>query len=427
MTGVITADPNPVRVSDRSGLGVTTLSWTSEGVEMVEVRVGAPDGPLFSRSGPVGQAQTGQWVSDGMIFYLQDVSGGLPLTSAHTLATVTVKVEAAAGERSPRALILIYHRVAEVCPDPWSLCVRPQHFAEQLEVLRKHARVLRLRELVAALLESRLPDQSVVVTFDDGYADNLSQAKPLLERYGIPATCFLTTGWLGCAREFWWDELDRLLLQSGSLPETLRLKIRGEEYHWELGEAARYDAEAYHSHRRWRAWGEPDPSPRHLLYRAIYRLLYPLPEAKRRAAQDELLAWAGAELAARPSHRPLSHQEIAALAEGDLIEIGAHTITHSLLAAAPTSVQRREIVQSKAQLEELVGQPVRSFAYPFGKRGDYTEETVTIVRESGFACACSNFPGAVTGGVDHFQLPRMFVEDCDGEEFTRQLWLWLKA
>jgi glycosyltransferase involved in cell wall biosynthesis len=91
-TGTISANPNPIRVSDKSRVGITTLSWTSSKAETVEVRVGAPDGLLFSQTGPSGAALTGEWVRDGMVFYLQDVSHGLPLTAEHTLATVTVNV-----------------------------------------------------------------------------------------------------------------------------------------------------------------------------------------------------------------------------------------------------------------------------------------------------------------------------------------------
>lgn len=91
-TGCITADPNPIPVSDYSEVGSTTVSWTCEGVEEVEVHVDAPDGPLLSRTGPVGSTETGKWVSNGMTFYLQDVSGGRPLTLPNTLDTVTAYV-----------------------------------------------------------------------------------------------------------------------------------------------------------------------------------------------------------------------------------------------------------------------------------------------------------------------------------------------
>lgn len=94
-TGTLTANPNPIQVCDGSGLGVTGLSWTSGGTTTVELRVGAPNGALLAHTGPAGSANTGKWVGQGTVFYLQDVSGGLPLTAANTLATVTVNLTTA--------------------------------------------------------------------------------------------------------------------------------------------------------------------------------------------------------------------------------------------------------------------------------------------------------------------------------------------
>jgi hypothetical protein len=92
-TGTLTANPNPIKVCDKSETGVTTLSWTSAGALGVQVRVGKPDGDLFAAP-PSGQGTvpTGKWVKDGMKFYLQDVSGGKPLTPENTITTLTVNV-----------------------------------------------------------------------------------------------------------------------------------------------------------------------------------------------------------------------------------------------------------------------------------------------------------------------------------------------
>lgn len=94
-TGKLTASPNPIKVCDKSGTGMTTLSWTATGTTAIEVRVGKPDGDLFAKAVPDGTWKTGKWVGDGMIFYLQDVSGGKPLTAENTIATLVVNVTAA--------------------------------------------------------------------------------------------------------------------------------------------------------------------------------------------------------------------------------------------------------------------------------------------------------------------------------------------
>lgn len=89
-TGIITASPNPIPLSSLTETGATTLEWSSQGTKEVQVHVNAPDGPLFSNSGPSGKGTTGKWVTHGMVFYLQDISDEKPLTAAQTLATVRV-------------------------------------------------------------------------------------------------------------------------------------------------------------------------------------------------------------------------------------------------------------------------------------------------------------------------------------------------
>jgi glucose/arabinose dehydrogenase len=89
--GSITASPNPF-VADQNGNGQTTLTWTSNVISRVEIHINSPDGPLFAGGDPgTFSLATGHWVTDGMKFYLQDVSNGLPLTADNTLATVTMR------------------------------------------------------------------------------------------------------------------------------------------------------------------------------------------------------------------------------------------------------------------------------------------------------------------------------------------------
>ena len=120
----------------------------------------------------------------------------------------------------PRPVILMYHRVASPRVDPWDLAVQPERFAAQLEVLRATRRPLAMSEFVDRARRGRLPDDAVAITFDDGYADTLTQARPRLARAGIPATLFLATAFVGQRLEYWWDELARgLLIDDGATPD----------------------------------------------------------------------------------------------------------------------------------------------------------------------------------------------------------------
>lgn len=318
------------------------------------------------------------------------------------------------------ALILLYHRVADLEGDPWAMAVSPQHFTEQLEVLRRHYRLAPLRGLIEPARPGTGPGPTVAITFDDGYADNLHAADETLRRYDAPATVFLTTGFIGQARETWWDELDRLVLQPTELPPTLELDLGGEVRSWSLGGDALYSAATARLHRAWRAWEEP-PTARHQLYVSLRELLRPLPDGEQRRVLGTLARWAGAGLEPRPTHRTLSVREVLALASQELVEIGAHTVTHPALGVLPRGTQRQEIVQSKRQLEEWLGTTVMAFAYPYGGSDDYTAETVGLVREAGLTTACMGCSGLVRGDTDAYRLPRLHVANWDGAEFATRL------
>lgn len=321
---------------------------------------------------------------------------------------------------SQGALILVYHRINEAGLDPWSLSVSPDHFGEHLAVLRQSFRPTSLESLAQSLQEGvKLKPKSIVITFDDGYADNLHYAKPILERFDCPATIFLVTGAIGSPHQFWWDELSSLLLQPHSLPERLDLTIRGETRSWLLGKAAEYSQADYSRYVNWRA-GQPAPSFRHDLYRQLWQLIQPLSSEAQNEVMTALRTWSG-NGSTRPTQSILDRMECLELAKAEQIEIGAHTIHHPSLASLPPELQCTEIAESKRDLENLLNQPVRFFSYPFGKQRDYDPETTALVKGEGFSAACCNESGVVVSNTDPFQLPRIHIPDCSGAEFENRL------
>jgi peptidoglycan/xylan/chitin deacetylase (PgdA/CDA1 family) len=299
----------------------------------------------------------------------------------------------------PRALVLAYHRIAEPDADPLGLCVSPGHFAEHLEVLHAYGEPIRLDHLPHAL-ERRAPArEAVCVTLDDGYADNLYVAAPLLQRYDVPATVFVVSGQHAMNREFWWDEVGRLMLHSRPLPATPLPP--------ELG-LPEDTASAL----------QPD---RTALFEAIHDRLYDLPTSERDAHLECLRGWLGVPLAVRSTHATLSPNEILRLTEGGLIEIGAHTATHPRLDRLTEEEQSTEIRESKRHLEAVLDREVTSFAYPHGR---FTPRTPALVAETGFARACTVVPGAVWRESDPWRLPRLLVSDVDGDGLARRLRAW---
>ncbi len=222
-------------------------------------------------------------------------------------------------------------------------------------------------------------------------------------------------------REFWSDELDRLLLQPETLPNILSLNIDGIRYQWELGTEANYGEVEDRRDRHLSLLQKDNLNVRHSLYYSLYQLLYALPQEERWRVIDQILIWASAESVVRSTHRMLTPPEICALEEGGLIEIGAHTVTHPFLSKLPAAAQQREIQENKVQLEDMLGHAVMSFAYP---HGNYSVETTSIVQEVGFSCACSTVPKSVGRRSDRFKLPRFVVKDWDGQEFAKRLSEW---
>lgn len=328
-----------------------------------------------------------------------------------------------------KGLILMYHRVADAEMDPWSLSVSPQHFAEQLSVLNEQYQPLSLGQLTEAHAANNIPQKAMAITFDDGYLDNLQQAKPLLERHHTPATVFVVTGALGTVHGFWWDSLEKLILRPGRLPEQLTLTIESldagggqipREYHWNLRNAAEYSSQDYQHDRKAKA-DEAKPGSRLFFYYSLWQTLLPLSDSSRQKALNDIVRWAEVPLSSAIHRRALTRAELVELNQGDLIEIGAHTVNHPLLSTQDLAQQRMEIRQSKADLEKILGQSISSFSYPFGDRSN---ETVSIAQEAGFERACTTAEDIVWQRSDLFQLPRFCVQDWDGETFSRQLKSW---
>ena len=317
-------------------------------------------------------------------------------------------------------MILVYHRVAEAVVDPWALGVSPAHFAQQLKVLTNIANPVSLQQLARATSDNGLPPRPVCVTFDDGYADNLYAAKPALEAYRVPGTVFIAPGYLGVPDNLWWDELAKLILDPTTRQDELHLTVNGQDYAYVFPPSDGPDP-----HTAWRGW-ETAPGPRQTAYMKIYGMLLKLSDADREKALQQLRIGATRAQADRQQHRCLTEDELCELAAGELVEIGAHTLTHPVLAELPPDQQQHEIGGSKRRLEALTGKTITSFAYPYGKKNHYTRQTIKTVRANGFDCACSNFGGLVTRTSNRFVLPRFQPMDWDGDQFAEVLEAWYR-
>lgn len=318
-------------------------------------------------------------------------------------------------------VILAYHRVAELATDPQLLAVSPENFETQLTHLKNHFRCISFPELLDELANKDMSAQrTVVLTFDDGYADNLHHALPIARQKNVPFSVFVVTGQVDRDTEFWWDELERLILLPEHLPETLEVDTGEKQVYFDLGEDQHYTQDCASTYAQWSVL-EDDPTRRHKVYRELHGLLYSLdPESRARAIED-LQEQTGQGTVGRESHRALRADEVRELDSHSVAHVGAHTVTHSVLAVMDGAVQKREIDESQARLTEILGHPVTSFSYPFGGRLTFTIETERLVEAAGFHGAVANFTGPIKENLQRYRLPRFLVRDWDGPTFVARL------
>jgi len=317
------------------------------------------------------------------------------------------------------AVILAYHRVANLGHDPWGISVTPRSFAEHVDVLRQH-RVVPLAELPAAAAGgAQRGGRVVAVTFDDGYRDNVDVAAPLLEQSTVPATFFLVAAQLEHGDGFWWDELADIVLGPSELPPAVDL--------WVAGGPVRAPASARGPSRREsprgrrRVW-EARPGSRLALYHTLWLRLQPLDDRGRRAALADLRdSVEGA--AAGVNGTTMTRDDAVTLARQPLFELGSHGLTHATLPRHEVAVQKAEVRQSRVLLEDIVDAPITSFAFPYG---DFDAVTCAAVREC-YERACTSLRSAVTAHTDPFELPRFQVPDCSGAQLDRRLWYWSRT
>jgi peptidoglycan/xylan/chitin deacetylase (PgdA/CDA1 family) len=316
---------------------------------------------------------------------LGDVWGGLGL------ATATLKLASLA---SRQLVILAYHRVLDIGDedsypgDPELVSASVQDFEAQMRFVRDHMTPLTLAAVLEALDRGRsLPARSVVVTFDDGHADNYTNAFPILKSLGVPATIFLSTAYIDAVRTpFWFERIAELLFfaPNGSLT---------------LGEYAQTMTLGDIDSRR----------------QATYLLLRQLkrdPNPRRLALLGELEKRLGpcvpADHAGR--HAAMTWDQVREMSDAG-IEFGSHTVSHPILARLEEAQIVEELSTSRECIRAHTGQAVDAVAYPVGKADAYDDRVLRAARACGYRIGLSYESGVNRHlGADLFELRRLAVE-----------------
>ncbi len=313
----------------------------------------------------------------------------------------------------------MYHRIAAPSSDIWEIAVSPANFEQQLAFLKKKYQVISLQEMADSVANKKIRRNSVALTFDDGYVDNYLQAKPLLEKYELPATFFISSGNIGQETPFWWDELEQLILFTQQLPATFRLgqfqsqaDLKDENY---LTEDLRL------KHTSWRACDEAPPTSRAQLYYSLWQELKPLSHAVQQEKMQLIREWANPSGETLPELKSMSLAQLQELGRNHLFEIGAHTVSHPALAFHEAPYQKRELAENREFLRQATGQGVDLVAYPYG---NYNTDTLATVASLQFKAAFTTEERTINTQAHPHRLGRFQVKNLPAQEFSQALSRW---
>lgn len=295
-----------------------------------------------------------------------------------------------------RLSILIFHRVHATRDELFPAEPDARRFDELCGWLKAWFNVLPLDEAIDRLVCRRLPARAACITFDDGYADNLDVALPILLRHRLAATFFIASGYLDGGRMFN-DSVLELVRRS----PLANLNLAGLGLN--CGDGLSLDGAA---------------AKAAAIKALIGELKYRHPDERQEISR---LVQARAGVDQLPDDLMMRSDQVRAMHQAGM-QIGAHTVTHPILARLEATAARDEIRRGKAELETIIGAPVSLFAYPNGRPEiDYDQSTMQLVREAGFRAAVSTASGSSDAHTDPFQLPRFTPWDVSSFRFGVRL------
>ncbi|MCL4555095.1 MAG: polysaccharide deacetylase family protein [Actinobacteria bacterium] len=268
-------------------------------------------------------------------------------------------------------------------------------FDEQIAYLARSYEIVPLGLLVRCIRENQpWPRRALAITLDDGYRDNYEFAYPILRKYEVPASVFLTAGYVDSGQLFWWDQVHHALMHSRQRRDTAELP-------------SIYPAELR------RCWVCGDWSSALELTKFsenVARALTRLPNELRLAVVDDLLSRMDVELSdVAVQDVPLSWAQVQEMASGG-IDFGAHTLTHPWLGNIGTAQLEQEVMGAKALIEARLRRQVELFAYPGGS-GAQNPRVHGVLRKAKFLGAATNWPGSNTLKTDPMLLRRWSATD----------------
>ncbi len=293
-----------------------------------------------------------------------------------------------------KATCLMYHSIVDKEYGPHDFCpnlpllVRVDDFDRQIRFLAENYRCIDAVSAVKRLRQGTLEERTAIITFDDGYGDNLKAALPILEKYNVPATVFVTTSFADKTRSPWWHELEKVMAEA----DSLSLVIDEKEIRYRI----------------------PDACTKYNAFISISDLMMKLDPAR----QDEVLFNLEQQVGgkARTYDGMLDWNGVISLDKHPLITIGSHAKTHPVMTTLDDQAVESEVVSSRLMLQEKLGHPVELFCYPYGGRGQAGQREFQVVEKTGYLAAFTTRSGHLFPEHKNYMmaLPRIAVGFLDG-------------
>lgn len=322
-----------------------------------------------------------------------------------------------------KAIVLMYHRIAEPLSDVWRIAVSKKNFEAHLNFFKSSGSVMPLAELVDDFNKGRMRKNAIAISFDDGYIDNYLTAKPLLQQYDLPATFFISSGNIETANEFWWDELENIFLLSESLPPYFSMVISEQIITADLSNETTLTTEIRDKHAAWNACVQQPPTNRARLFYDMWSKLRPLLYVQQQILLNAIKEWTKVDYTMREDYKTMSKKQLMELSGNRLFSIGAHTGNHPALAAHILTYQKKEMMENKKFLEVATGNSVTLLAYPYG---NYNSNTMLVARELGFTGAFTTEEHTIKSNSNNYSFGRFQVNDVNVEQVEQSLKHWRK-
>jgi peptidoglycan/xylan/chitin deacetylase (PgdA/CDA1 family) len=280
--------------------------------------------------------------------------------------------------KKPTARILYYHRVNDE-NDPFFPAISTSLFEAEVRFVSEHYRVVSLAELLN-VLEGTSNEPVLAITFDDGYQDNYHNAFPILQRYGLPASIFLTTESMDTREPLWFERLAHCVKKTTR--DCLDLEINGP-----------------------RRFGMRTQAERLESIQSIFDILRGVPDSEMRDWLAHIIRELAVEDCCERRDKMLTWDQIR-LMQRHRIDFGGHTVTHPFLSQVSDARAAWEVSECKRRIEEESQRPVAHFAYPHGRERDFDSRNKEVIRRAGFRAAVTTIWGPNFSSTDVMELRR---------------------